>query len=68
MLNWFRFGNFISFIASSSRLAIDYRNNGRFRWLYVASLLNEKEGDTYDSSCKKSAKVLKRICKIDIWN
>lgn len=37
-------------------------------WFYVVSLLNKREGDTYDSRCKKSSKVFKRVCKVDIWN
>ena len=37
-------------------------------WFYVVSLLNKREVDTYDSRCKKSSKVFKRVCKIDIWN
>lgn len=28
----------------------------------------KKEGDTYDCSCKKSTKIFKRLCKINIWN
>ena len=65
MLNWFRFRNFISFITSSNRLAIYYRSSGCLRWIYVASLLNEKEGDTYDCGGKKGTEISKGICQID---
>jgi len=37
-------------------------------WFYVVSLLNKREGDTYDSRCKESSKVFKRFCKINIWD
>lgn len=47
--------------------------------IYVASLLMKclyekfeeffiKEGDTYDSSRKKSTEIFKGICTINIWN
>lgn len=36
-----------------------------FMWL---ACQNIKEGDTYDSSCKKSTKVFERVCEINFWN
>ena len=66
MLDRIWVGNIIGFITSNDRLAIYNRNNNCCGWTYVACLLEKRMEYIYDNSSKKSSKILKGICEINI--